>query len=160
MRRTVHDLTDQPRRLALGYVFAVAGVALMSVGIWMVPGAELINGVSLLYLLIVIAAAQGFGSGPGVAASVLAVLCFDYFFQEPRYTLGANSLTDWLELGMFLVTALVISQLTARTRQSANEASQREREMAALAEASWAVASQVEPRDALDEVLRRLTEVA
>src|SRR6476620_6334816 len=60
---------------------------------------------------------------------------------------------------MFLVTAMVTGQLTALLRAQVEQAGQREREAAALAEASWAVASQLNRDRALTEVLRRLTSV-
>src|SRR5262249_44490987 len=55
--------------------------------------------------------------------------------------------------------ATVTGQLTALLRTRADEAQQREREAEALAEASWAVASQVDRGQALAEVLRRLANV-
>jgi two-component system sensor histidine kinase KdpD len=114
---------------------------------------------SMLYLLVVIGVAVGWGSGPAILASVLAFFTFDWFFVEPRHTLTVRDPAEWLALVMFLITAGVTGQLTALLRARAEEARRREREAAALAEASWAVAARIDRDQALAEVLRRLAEV-
>lgn len=131
----------------------------MTLLIHFIPGAEHIANVSMLYLLVVIGAAVGFGSGPAVTASVLAFMAFDWFFVDPRHTFTVSDPAEWIALLAFLVTAVVTGQLTSTLQVRAEEARQRERETAALAEASWAVAAQVEPGRALAEVLHRLSEV-
>jgi two-component system sensor histidine kinase KdpD len=138
---------------------AAAAVALITVLILLLRGALHITNISFLYLLAVIGMALWFGRGAAVAASLLAFLAFDYFFTEPRFTLTVHDPGEWLALCMFLLTAIVTGQLTALLRARADEARQREREAEALAEASWAVASQVDRSRALDEVLRRLSSV-
>jgi two-component system sensor histidine kinase KdpD len=127
--------------------------------IYLLGGAGHIVNISMLYLLVVIGAALRYGSGPAVLASILAFLAFDWFFVEPRSTFTVHDPAEWLALLMFLVTATVTGQLTALLRARAEEARRRERETAALSEASWAIASQVDRDQALAEVLRRLTEV-
>lgn len=142
-----------------GYLTAIAGVLATTGIIHLIPGADHVANISLLYLLIVIASAHRFGSGPAILASLLAVLSFDWFFVEPRHTFTANNPAEWLALGVFLVTAIVISQLTANLQLRAEVARRRERETAALAKASWAVASQVSHQRTLEEVLRQITGV-
>ncbi len=146
-------------RLA-GYSAAAAGVAAMTALIRSIPGAGHIANVSMLYLLVVIAVALRFGSGPAIGASILAFLASDWFFVEPLYAFTVRDPAEWLALIMFLVTAATTGQLTALLRRQADEARRRERETAALAEVSWAVASQVDRDRALAEVLRRAAEVA
>ncbi|HEX8235012.1 MAG TPA: DUF4118 domain-containing protein [Abditibacteriaceae bacterium] len=147
------------RRALPGYLFALAGVALTTVVIQIIPGADRIVNISLLYLLIVIASAYHSGSGPSVVAALLAVLSFDWFLVEPRHTFTVNDPAEWLALSTFLLTAIVISQLTQTLRLRAEEARQRERETSALSRASWAVASQVSHQRTLTEVLQQMTTV-
>lgn len=142
-----------------GYGAAAAGVALITAIIHLVPGARHLTNISLLYLLAVIVAALRFGRGPAVATSILAFLAFDWFFTRPYFTLTVRDPAEWLALGMFLVTATVTGQLTALLRARADEARRREREAVALAEASWAVATQVDRHRALEEILRRVSDV-
>jgi len=114
-----------------GYAAAVIAVAAMTGLIAVVPGADHTANVSLLYLLVVMGAAHWFGRGPAVLAALLAVLSFNWFFVEPRHTFSVNNPSEWLALAVFLVTATVISQLSALIRQRAAAEAQSQ----ALAEA-------------------------
>jgi two-component system, OmpR family, sensor histidine kinase KdpD len=124
-----------------------------------IPGANRIANISMLYLLVVIGTALRFGSGPAVLASILSFLAFNFFFVQPFHTLRVQDPAEWLPLLMFLLTASTTGHLTATARKQAQEARQRERETTALAEASWAVASQLDQDRALAEVLRRVVQV-
>jgi two-component system sensor histidine kinase KdpD len=141
------------------YGGALATVAVVTGLISLLPGVSHIANASMLYLLAVIASALLFGSGPAVLASIAAFFAFDWFFVAPRHTFTVSDPAEWLALVTFLVTAGTTGQLTALLRDRAEEARTRERETAALAEASWAVASQVEAEKALGEVLRRVADV-
>jgi len=145
--------------VAAAHAAAAVAVAGATGLIAVVPGASHFANVPLLYLLVVLGVALWCGRGPAITASLLAFLAFDWFFVEPRYTLTVGNPDEWLALLVFLVTAVVTGHLTALLRTRAEEARRREREAAALAEASWAVASQPETAAALREVLRRLAEV-
>lgn len=147
------------RRRWVGLLAAVAGVAGMTGLIHAIPGASGIANVSMLYLIVVISTALWFGRAAAVLASLLAFLAFDFFFTQPQRTLTVHDPAEWLALLMFLLTAAVTGQLTATARSQAEEARRREKETAALSEASWAVASQVDRERALAEVLRHVTRV-
>jgi two-component system sensor histidine kinase KdpD len=103
----------------MAFLLAILGVAAMTVLIAIIPGADHTTNVSLLYLLVVMGAAHWLGRNPAVLASLLAVLSFDWFFVEPRHTVTVNDPAEWLALVVFLVTAMVISQLTTLVRQRA-----------------------------------------
>src|SRR5262249_13464498 len=99
--RRLHRMSN----LGAGYGAAAAGVVAMTALIHALPGAGHIGNISMLYLLVVIGVAVGFGSGPAVLASILAFLTFDWFFTEPRHTFTVRDPAEWLALVMFLVTA-------------------------------------------------------
>lgn len=142
-----------------GYAAAALGVLAMTALIHALPGVARITNVSMLYLLVVLAIAFRFGSGPAICVSTLAFLAFDWFFVEPHHTLTVDDPAEWLALGMFLLTAVTTGYLTATARRQADEAARRERETAALAEVSWAVASQPDRDRTLAEVLRQIAAV-
>jgi two-component system sensor histidine kinase KdpD len=75
--------------------------------------------VALAYLLVVLAVSARSGRGPGLATSVGAFLCFNFFFLPPYYTLTVADPLNWAVLGAFLVTSLVAAQLLARARNEA-----------------------------------------
>ena len=78
--------------------------------------------VSFLYLLLVVSMALFFGFWQASIVSILAVLCLDYFFIAPLYRFNILDPQDWVALGAFQITALVISRLSAKELRSAREA--------------------------------------
>src|SRR5689334_19569594 len=54
--------------------------------------------VALALLLAVLFAAIAFGSKPALAASVLAMLCFNFFFLPPYHTLTIADPQNWVAL--------------------------------------------------------------
>ena len=77
-----------------------------------------------------------FGLGYAVAVSVLSMLAFNFFFLPPTHTLTLRESENWVALAVYLLTAIIVSELAARARRRAAEAEQREREASVLARAS------------------------
>jgi two-component system sensor histidine kinase KdpD len=104
------------------YLLAVFGVAVVA-GI-LVPLRDEINTVTVgfAFLLVVLSVAIIGGSRPALLASVLGVLCYNFFFLPPTYTLSVAETQNWVALTAFFVTALAVGQLSARARQRADEA--------------------------------------
>lgn len=86
----------------------------------------------MVYLLGVVVAASRLGRGPAVAASILSVALFDFFFVFPYYTFVVAHTQYLITFGVMLAVALVISTLTVRLRLQAQHARDRERRTAAL----------------------------
>ncbi len=129
-------------------------------GIIKTTGADAsIANIPMLYLLVVIGAALLLGRAAAILASIASFFSFDYFFVAPRYQLTVQEPAEWLALCIFLLTATVTGQLMALLRARAEEAQRRKLETAALAEASWAVASELDRDVALRKVLSRLAEI-
>jgi two-component system sensor histidine kinase KdpD len=78
--------------------------------------------VDSLFLLLVIVVALYGGFWQATAVSLLSVACLDYFFTPPLFTFDITHSQDYVALGAFIVTALVISRLSAREVRSAREA--------------------------------------
>src|ERR1700722_3804848 len=68
--------------------------------------------VGFIYLIFVVLAAFYGGFRQATLVSVVAVGCLDYFFDQPIFSFSVGRLSDWVELGAFEFTALVISQLS------------------------------------------------
>ncbi len=85
--------------------------------------------VALALLLVVLGTALGWGSRPAVLASVLGMLCFNYFFLPPIGTLTIADPQNWTALAAFLVTAITVGQLSARAKRRAVEAETRKRDV-------------------------------
>jgi two-component system sensor histidine kinase KdpD len=103
-------------------------VALASLFIGAILSWAQIANVSMLYLVVVLAVAIRYGSGPAVLASVLAFLAFDWYFVQPVHTFTVSDPEEWLALLLLLVASAVTGQLAASQRRRADEAVRREQE--------------------------------
>jgi signal transduction histidine kinase len=97
--------------------------------------------ISVLYLLVVLALASTRGLYSASLASLLSLLAFDFFFFPPHYTLVVVQLEDLLTLAVFLVAAVITSQLAAALRWRAQQARNREHELRRLYEQAQELAS-------------------
>jgi two-component system sensor histidine kinase KdpD len=111
---------------------AVGAVCLVTGVIAVINSETRIANISMLYLLAVIAMAVLFGQGPAILTSIASFLAFNVFLIEPEYTVTVSDPSEWVALGLFLVTAVITGQLTATQRLRALEAEERERETALL----------------------------
>jgi two-component system sensor histidine kinase KdpD len=105
--------------------------------------------IALLYLLVVLISATTFGRGPAIFTSFLAFLCSNFFFVEPRYTLVVANPQDVLQLLIFLIVAIVSSELAGRVRNQAMQIVERARELTALYTLSQSISADVD----LDRIL-------
>jgi two-component system sensor histidine kinase KdpD len=88
--------------------------------------------VALTYTLAVLVIASRWGIVEATAAAVAAVLCFNFFFLPP---IGAWTIADpqnWVALAVFMVTAIIVSQLSGRARQRNLEALARQGDLERL----------------------------
>lgn len=83
--------------------------------------------VALAYVLVVLALSARSGRGMGLTTSIVAFLCFNFFFLPPYYTLTVADPLNWAVLVTFLVTSLIAAQLLTRARQEAASAREREK---------------------------------
>jgi two-component system sensor histidine kinase KdpD len=84
---------------------------------------------ALTYLLVVLGAATLWGLPEAAVASVFSMLCLDYYFLPPVPALGIDDPQNWVAWGAFLITSFVVSELSARLKRRAMEATQRTSEI-------------------------------
>ncbi len=87
-----------------------------------------IPNISIIYLLVVLALASTRGRYAAILASVVAFLSFDYFLVPPLYVFTIDRVEELIALFVFLVTAILTSQLAVALRERAEQSSRRERE--------------------------------
>jgi two-component system sensor histidine kinase KdpD len=80
----------------------------------------------LLYLLPVMICTALWGLTPGVLASMLAFLAFNYYFIVPYHTFQVHNTSDLITLIIFLIVAVVMSQLIGQAREGTRLALSRE----------------------------------
>jgi K+-sensing histidine kinase KdpD len=88
--------------------------------------------VSTTFLLVVLLVAASSTLVAAVTTSLIAVLCFNFFFLPPVRTFSVADPQNWVALIAFLVVSVVGSNLSARVRSRAEEASARRAELARL----------------------------
>ncbi len=76
---------------------------------------------AVLYLLAVLPVAAVWGLPYAVAVSLASMLAFNFFFLPPLYTLTLQDSRNWFALLVFVATAVVVSELAARSRREARE---------------------------------------
>jgi len=88
--------------------------------------------VALAFLLMILFVATKFGSRPAVAAAIVGVFCFNFFFLPPVGALTIADPQNWIALAVFLITAVTTGELSARARRRAEEAEAGRREIERL----------------------------
>ena len=109
------------RHKAAGVVVSAGLVAAVTGVIFALRDHVPVLGLSVLYLLAVIPVAVLWGLLYALLVSVASMLAFNFFFLPPLHTLSLQDSSNWLALGVFVVTSVVVSELAARSRRRANE---------------------------------------
>jgi two-component system, OmpR family, sensor histidine kinase KdpD len=130
----------------LHYVLAVVLLVIVAAGLSLLRGVLDGTVVALLLLIPVGGITARWGLGPGITAALTAFLAFNYLFIAPYFTFTVHRPGDLGVLLVFLVVAVVMSQLVARAQAGARTAAAREREATQLYELSTALAGAREPR--------------
>lgn len=117
---------------SIGYRVAVGGIVLVTA--ILAPFHSTLNSttIALALLLVVLFVATIFGSRPALLASLLGVLCFNFFFLPPLYTFTIADSQNWIALFAFLATALMAGQLSSYARRRADEAESKQKEIERL----------------------------
>ena len=58
-----------------------------------------------------------YGLGYALAVSIASMLAFNFFFLPPLHTLALTDSGNWVALAVFVVTAVVVSELATRARR-------------------------------------------
>jgi two-component system sensor histidine kinase KdpD len=120
----------------LRYLLAALLIAVTTVVLFFLRAGLDKSLVALLYLLPVGLITVLWGLGPGITSALSAFLTFNYFFIPPYYTLAVHQPSDLVILLVFLIVAVVISQLVGRAQYGMAAATAREREATQLYELS------------------------
>jgi two-component system sensor histidine kinase KdpD len=118
-----------------------------------------IPNISIVYLLVVLALASTRGRYASILASLVAFLAFDFFLVPPLYVFTINRVEEWIALFVFLVTAILTSQLAVLLRKRALEASRRERETRILYDLVRVTNLEAEPERQLHTIAQAVVDV-
>lgn len=104
------------------YSGALLGVALLA--LVLEPFHETLNTatVALVFLLLILFIATFTGRNPALVASVMAMLCFNYFFIPPVRTFTIADPQNLIAWAAFMITAITAGELSAYAKRRAEEA--------------------------------------
>jgi K+-sensing histidine kinase KdpD len=124
--------------LSIPYILSLLMVA-ATTGVLLLIGREKLGEavIALLYLVPVGWSASQWGQGPGIIASLLAALAFDFYFIPPFKTFAVGRLEGWLVLAIFLAVAILV---VGRIQVSLSKARASEREAMFMYEISNSLA--------------------
>ncbi|MDP9190371.1 MAG: DUF4118 domain-containing protein [Acidobacteriota bacterium] len=90
------------------------------------------NTVGFAFLIVVLLASLRGGLLAGTVASIVATLCYNFFFFDPLHTFTIAAPANWVALSAFLVTSVIVSRLVIAARIQAEDAERRRNELETL----------------------------
>jgi two-component system, OmpR family, sensor histidine kinase KdpD len=131
------------------YLAAVGAVAASLAGAYVLQPIVGIESVDLLFLTAIVGVAVRFGLWQSILSSVVASLCYNFFFMPPLYTFTIGDPRNVSALVFFLIVAVIVSHVAARARILAVTAIGRAR----TTESLYAFSRKLAGVGALDDVL-------
>jgi two-component system sensor histidine kinase KdpD len=138
----------QPLRLGPYLIAALAVLVALGIDELIKPIVGVEN-VDLVFMTAIVAVAVRYGLLPSLFASVLASLCYNFFFLPPIYTFTITDPTNLAAFVIFIVMAVLVSNVAARVRSQAVTAIDRAR----TTEALYAFSRKLAGVGSLDDVL-------
>jgi K+-sensing histidine kinase KdpD len=125
----------------LPLLLSLASVGLVTAVLLFLDQAVAVNLVPIAYLIPVIIAATQWGIWPATLASIASMAAADFFFFPPIFSFQVEDPQEVVDLMLFLVVALVSSNLASRLRRETDTLRQREKEIQNLYEFSRRLAA-------------------
>ena len=80
----------------------------------------------VLYVFAVLPVAVFYGLAYALGVSIASMLAFNFFFLPPLHSFALTDSENWVALAVYLVTAVVVSELAALSRRRAQAAAEAE----------------------------------
>ena len=121
-KKTVRTAEEVKPFDVLPYVFAVFAIAI-ALGIdELIHPIVGIENVDLVFMTAIVVVAVRYGLLPSLFASVVASLCYNFFFLPPIYTFTIADPKNIAALVIFIIMAVLVSNVAARVRTQALQA--------------------------------------
>lgn len=102
-------------------LIAVGAVLLVTASLLPFRGFLSSTEIALTLLLVVLFSSTLFGSRAGLASATAGIVSFNFFFLPPFYTLAISDVENWITFGAFILTAIIVGQLSGYARRRAEE---------------------------------------
>ncbi len=126
---------------ALPLLMSLASVGIVTAMLALLNQMVAANLVPIAYLIPIIIAATQWGIWPATLASIASMAAADFFFFPPLFSFQVDDPQEVIDLLLFLVVALVSSNLAARLRQETETLRRREKDIQNLYEFSRRLAA-------------------
>ncbi|MCK9363707.1 MAG: sensor histidine kinase KdpD [Syntrophales bacterium] len=115
--------------------------------------------IAMIYLLGIVITSTRTGRWPALAATLLSVAAFDFFFAPPYFTFAVNDIRFVVTFAVMFVVANVITRLTLQIREQAEASRKRERNTAALYALSRKLAQERKKEQIFNVATKHISEV-
>jgi hypothetical protein len=130
-----HRATFKTLWLGLAFAAAILGTTRLTLAFGAIANATT---AAFSFIILVLLAAFFGGLPVAITTSVVATLCFNYFYLPPVGAFHIAAFSDWISLAAFLLASVAISVLTAAAARNAARANALDRALAQLKElAAW-----------------------
>jgi two-component system sensor histidine kinase KdpD len=140
-------------RIPLRLLLSLLSVAVVTGAVFALRPVAPVLSLGVLYVFAVLPVAVLWGIGFALPVAVLSMLVFNFFFLAPVHTLALHDAENWVALAVYLVTAVVVSQLAMLSRRRAAAALDAEVKTAVLRAVSHDLRSPLTAIAAASEVL-------
>jgi len=148
-KKTVRTAEEVKPFDAIPYLMATLAVA-VALGVdELIKPIVGVENVDLVFMTAIVAVAVRYGLLPSLFASVVASLCYNFFFLPPIYTFTLGDPTSVAAFVIFIAMAVLVSNVAARVRTQAMAAIDRAR----TTEALYAFSRKLAGVGSLDDVL-------
>jgi two-component system, OmpR family, sensor histidine kinase KdpD len=113
--------TVEFRRRLSGWLASVVLLAAVTGAIELLKTHVPVLSLGVLYIFAVLPVAVVWGLAYAIPVSIASMAAFNFLFLPPLYTFTLADSRNWFALAVFLVTAIVVSELAARSRRQARE---------------------------------------
>jgi K+-sensing histidine kinase KdpD len=105
-----------------GILLSVIAVGLVTGAVYALRPIAPVLSLGVLYVIAVVAVAVLRGLAYAVPVSVASMLVFNFLFLPPVHTFALSDSANWIALGVYIATAVVVSELATRSRRLAQQA--------------------------------------
>ncbi len=114
---------------------------------------------AMVYLLGIVITSTRTGRWPALAATLMSVAAFDFFFVPPFFTFAVNDVRFVVTFGVMFFVAYVITRLALQIREQVEASRKRERSTAALYALSRGLARERKKDRIFDVTAKHMSEV-
>lgn len=148
----------RPSQLLLIYIGTVVVIGLTTALLKLLESTLEIQLIALIYLLPVLVCTVLWGLTSGILAGLFSFLAFNYFFIQPYFTLHVHKTQDLITLIIFLIVAVVMSQLIGQAREGVRLSKKREWEATRMYELISALAGLIDIRSIVQTLAEKILE--